>query len=52
MNLSWLRNRSALWTKTVLSAALVLTLTAPAVQAAAVPRLLRMLRPPLQQASR
>ncbi|WP_340024956.1 serine hydrolase [Paenibacillus sp. FSL K6-1096] len=37
MNLSWLRNRSALWTKTVLSAALVLTLTAPAVQAAAVP---------------
>ncbi|WP_254075343.1 beta-lactamase family protein [Paenibacillus tritici] len=37
MKLSMLRRRSALWTKTVLTAALVLTLTAPAVQAAAVP---------------
>ncbi|MEK4047664.1 serine hydrolase [Paenibacillus sp. FSL H8-0048] len=37
MNVSWLRSRSALWTRTVLSAALVLTLTAPAVHAAAVP---------------
>lgn len=37
MKLSWLRNRAALWTRTLLSAALVLTLTAPAVQAAAVP---------------
>ncbi|MEK4514735.1 serine hydrolase [Paenibacillus sp. FSL H8-0122] len=37
MKLSLLRRRSAFWTRTVLSAALVLTLTAPAVQAAAVP---------------
>ncbi|MEK4850766.1 serine hydrolase [Paenibacillus sp. FSL H7-0756] len=37
MNLSWLRTRSAFWTRTVLSAALVLTLTAPAVQAAVPP---------------
>lgn len=37
MKLSMLRHRSAFWTRTVLAATLVLSLTAPAVHAAAVP---------------
>ncbi|WP_231637702.1 serine hydrolase [Paenibacillus sp. FSL R5-0912] len=37
MKLSILRNRSAFWTRTVLAAALILTLAAPAVQASAAP---------------
>ncbi|WP_020425988.1 hypothetical protein [Paenibacillus riograndensis] len=37
MKLLMLHNRSAFWTRTVLAAALILTLASPAVQASAVP---------------